>query len=322
MIALRRCAPAVTATAVALVATGCVATSTRPSRESIPELTEVRFFPQTAYDCGPAALATILTSAGVTTTPTALVDEVYIEGRKGSLQAELMATTRRFERIPLLLPTSLEALLDVVASGRPALVLLNLGLERMPVWHYAVVVGFDAVGNRIILRSGEEPRLRERVARFERQWERAGRWAFVAARPGDIPAGIGADEYLRAVGDAEAYLSRGAVATAYDASLDRWPGHPSALFVAANRRFAAEELSDAARLYRRLLALRPDDAAARNNLALALLDQGCHTEALREARRALADASIAAFRVEIEDTLRQIEAAPLAAADGASCAAG
>src|SRR5262249_33165121 len=42
------------------------------------ELTEVPFFPQSDYQCGPAALATVMVAAGVKVTPEELVPEVYL----------------------------------------------------------------------------------------------------------------------------------------------------------------------------------------------------------------------------------------------------
>lgn len=53
------------------------------------ELIEVPFFPRTAHQCGPAALATVLNWSGVGTTPEALAHQVYIPDRKGGLAREL-----------------------------------------------------------------------------------------------------------------------------------------------------------------------------------------------------------------------------------------
>ena len=64
------------------------------------ELTGVPFHPQEEYQCGPAALATVLVHAGVATTPDALVPEVYLPARGGSLQAEMLAAARRHGRWP------------------------------------------------------------------------------------------------------------------------------------------------------------------------------------------------------------------------------
>src|SRR5437868_6842253 len=79
-----------------LVLGGCasLAPQTTQLRDRLPpalhdyvELKEVPFFPQDEYQCGPAALATVLNTFGVKVTPEELVPEVYLPARKGSLQA-------------------------------------------------------------------------------------------------------------------------------------------------------------------------------------------------------------------------------------------
>ena len=111
-----------------------------PGLSTAVELRQVPFFPQERYQCGPAALATVLNWSGVTITPEQLVDEVYLPQRHGSLQVELMAATRRHQRLPYILEPDLQAMLDEVRGGHPVLVLLNLGLSWYPVWHYVVVM--------------------------------------------------------------------------------------------------------------------------------------------------------------------------------------
>src|SRR5262245_10408279 len=58
------------------------------------ELTDVQFFPQQEFQCGPAALATMLNQRGVRVTPRQMKDRVYLPGRQGSLQVELVAAAR------------------------------------------------------------------------------------------------------------------------------------------------------------------------------------------------------------------------------------
>src|SRR3954467_3993486 len=62
-----------------------------PSRAEHVELSAAPFFAQQDYQCGPAALATVLQSAGIDRTPAQLVEEIYIPQRQGSLQFELLA---------------------------------------------------------------------------------------------------------------------------------------------------------------------------------------------------------------------------------------
>lgn len=295
--------------ATALLLGGC-ATAPRelPAVAAPIELTTVPFFPQTAYQCGPAALATVLAYAGAAVNAETLVPEVYIEGLKGSLQPELLGATRRHGFIPYVLPPEPAALLAELESGRPVLVLQNLGVPRVPVWHYAVVVGTD--GESMILRSGTEERRRERSSRFLRSWQRGDNWAFVAVEPGELPVSATAPGYVRALAGAEPLLSATAAGAAYDAALGRWPSDELVLFAAAGHKLATQDFDGATTLYRRVLAADPAHSAARNNLANVLEARGCHAEALREARTALAGVAPGDELYEpIRSTVAEIEAA-------------
>jgi tetratricopeptide (TPR) repeat protein len=199
------------------------------------------------------------------------------------------------------------------------LVLQNLALPRVPVWHYAVVVGYDAERDAIVLRSGTEQRRLERSRRFLRSWQRGAQWAFVAVEPGSLPATAMPDAYVRALADAERLLPARGADAAFAAALSRWPDDDLVLFSAANRKLGAHDAGQAIALYRRLLEHDPKHAAARNNLANALADEGCYAQALVEARAALsAVAAGDALHAAIDDTVATIERA-VAAAPSATC---
>jgi len=115
------------------------------------ELAEVPFFPQEEYQCGPAALASVLVHNNIATTPAALVPQVYLPGREGSLQTEMLAATRRHGLVAYHLAPRIEDLLTEVAAGNPVIVLQNLAFSFAPLWHYAVVVGYDRGQEEIVL---------------------------------------------------------------------------------------------------------------------------------------------------------------------------
>jgi hypothetical protein len=270
----------------ALAVAGCAGAPQLPPAAPV-ELTAVPFFAQTDYQCGPAALATVLAHLGAAVDADGLVREVYVEGLRGSLQAELLGATRRHGFVPYVISPEAGALLAELDARRPVLVLQNLGVARAPIWHYAVVVGVD--GGNVILRSGTEQRRVERGSRFLRSWQRGSNWAFVALEPGELAATATAGAYVRALAGAEPLLEAAAAERGYQAALARWPGDELVLFAAAGQRHTAGDLDGATALYRRLLTAAPQHAAARNNLANVLAARGCHAEALAEARRALAD---------------------------------
>lgn len=252
-------------------------------------LSATPFFAQTELQCGPAALATVMGAAGVGVTPEALAREVFVPERGGSLQIEMLAASRRHGLVGIRLPADLGALLREVAAGRPAVVLLNLGLAITPVWHYAVVVGHDLESREVLLRSGTTPLMRMSMATFELTWARSGQWAFVTVPPGQLP--LTATEYD--VADALAAFERVQPPTvampAYQAALQRWPDNLVFGMGLGNTLFAQGDTARAAEVYDRV-AERSDSAVAWNNLATARLQLGDQAAAQRAAERAVARA--------------------------------
>jgi hypothetical protein len=296
---------------------GCAAAPQLPPNMHADELRAVPFFPQTEYQCGPAALATVLKYAGADVDADALVSEVYVEGLRGSLQPELLGATRRHGLVPYVIAPEPSALAAELAARRPVLVLQNLGVDRVPVWHYAVVVGIEA--GEVILRSGTDERRVEPGSRFLRSWRGASNWAFVAVAPGELPATATPDAYVRALAGAELVIGPAAAERGYRAALARWPADPLVQFAAAMQRQAAGAYAEAIVLYREALATAPTLAAARNNLALLLAERGCYAAALTEARTALADVgSDDELRAAVADTVAELERAA-ALRPAASC---
>lgn len=282
--------------AVALLAllAGCANTPlqyphlpTSPTDATRVELSDTPFYAQEAYHCGPAALATVLQTSGVSdANPETLVDQVYLPGQQGSLQTELLAATRRAERIPYVLEPKLEYLLQELRAGHPVLVLQNLQLPRWPQWHYAVVVGFDLEASEVILRSGITERQVVSLRRFERTWQLGDYWAMVVPEPGQIPKTATATKYLQAVVALEQQGRWPVAAQGYQTALEHWPDNPASHIGLGNIAYQTEDYQEAERQFRAAIQLAPDTAAAHYNLAWAVLRQGRLEEAKIAARQA------------------------------------
>lgn len=241
-------------------------------------LDDTPFFPQEKYQCGPASLAMLLGASGVTVHPDALVPQTYLPGRRGSLQLELIAAIRSHGRIPYEINPHVRALIAELKAGRPILVLQNLGLNILPAYHYAVVIGMLPTG-KILLRSGREQKLEMDVDRFLATWRRTDSWGIIALKPGLLPAEPDPIRYLSSV---SAFESQGNVLQAehsYRAAVDAWPKNQSALFALANNYFSQNRYSEAGSLYRKLLVINPEHVAASNNLAETLVHRECYAQA-------------------------------------------
>ena len=155
------------------------------------------------------------------------------------------------------------------------LVLQNLGTPQVPVWHYAVLTGFDAARNRLYLNSGSERELPVHAPQFLRTWDWAGRWAMVALKPGELPAGADPARYLEAATAFERVADRDAATRAWQAAADAWPEQPLPHLALGNLAYRDKAPARAAAHYRDGLARNPDDPALANNLASVLGALGC-----------------------------------------------
>jgi tetratricopeptide (TPR) repeat protein len=228
----------------------------------------------------------VLTHSGAATTPEALVPQVYLPGREGSLQAEMLAGARRHGRVAYPLAPRLEDVLLETSAGNPVIVLQNLSLEFAPLWHYAVVIGHDLPRGEIILRSGTTSRAVMTLPTFERTWARSEHWAMVALAPERLPVTAGEDRYVAAVAALERIAPR-AARRAYVTAIGRWPDNLIARIGLGNAAYALHDLPGAEAAYREATRRHPGAADAWNNLAQALHEQRRREEALAAARRAV-----------------------------------
>lgn len=251
------------------------------------ELTEVPFFPQEDYYCGPAALAMALHAAGMRTAPDSLVEQVYLPGRKGSLQVEMLVASRRHGLVAYELAPRLTDALREIAAGTPVIVLENYGFRVWPSWHYAVMVGYDLEAGELIRRSGLKKRQTMPFAVFEYIWQTDGHWAMVAVPPGRVPVTATEARYTSAVVALERSGQIANARIAYDAMLQRWPSSLAGLMGRGNTAYAQKDLAAAEAAFRQAAREHPRETAALNNLAHVLAERGKLEEALAAAERAV-----------------------------------
>ncbi|MGB3935829.1 MAG: PA2778 family cysteine peptidase, partial [Burkholderiales bacterium] len=211
--------------------TGCVSLpQSEALREQAPpglppraELVEVPFYRQDDFLCGPAALAMVFNAAGVRADVESLTPLVYLPGRQGSLQAEMLGATRRSGLLAYPLAPRLEDLLRELAAGTPAVVLLNLSFRVVPIWHYAVVVGYDLERQIVVVRSGARAREEWSFGFLEFLWRDAEHWSMLALPPGKLPASAREAELGTAIAALEQAGKPAEARAAYRALLARWP---------------------------------------------------------------------------------------------------
>lgn len=273
------------------------------------ELNQVPFFPQDEFQCGPAALATVLAASGVAVSPSDLGPEVYVPDRKGSFQVELIAAARNRGRLAYVLPQTVESVLVQVAAGFPVLILQRLGAGPWPGWHYAVVVGYDAREGTFVLRSGARERAEVGLRWFLSTWDRADRWALVTLEPGTLPANPDYPRYIEAAAELEAVGQLDAARRAYQAATVQWPAEALPWLGLANIAVAGGKLDVAEANFTTAIRLDPSGVAAHNNLAELLLRRGCVSAAKAEIALASELAVSGPLAASVADTARQVQAA-------------
>jgi len=269
------------------------------------ELDKVPFFAQRAYQCGPAALAMVMSYLGHSVTPDALAPSLYIPGREGSLADELLAQSRVRGFVPERLAPDLRAVAQAVADGSPVIVFQNNGLAWYPVWHYAVVIGVDAMRGQVILRSGDQRRLVLSWSVFDRTWTRSGRWAIrLLPVDGEWPASVA----LPAVSEQLLAMARTAPAYALPGlrrALQRWPQEVPLWLALAQASERETGLASAGAVLREGLQALPESPWLLNNLADVLIRDGRPGPARVLATRAVQQLD----RAETRATLAAAEAA-------------
>ena len=255
------------------------------SHEYMPDryvLNSVLFYPQKAYQCGPAALAMALEWSGVPTNPEALTPEVFTPSRKGSLQSALIASSRRHGRVayPVSGP---DALLAEVSAGHPVIVLQNLGLSWSPAWHYAVVIGYDLREGIIILHSGTTSRKQITLKLFEFTWARSDYWGLLVLPPIQLPATATEREYISAVLGLEKTGQWKSAVEGYETALNHWTDSLLAHIGLGNSYYALGDLESAEKILQEATRLYQTEGSVFNNLAQVLWKRGKNQEALKAA---------------------------------------
>jgi Peptidase_C39 like family/Tetratricopeptide repeat len=251
------------------------------------ELKEVPFFAQEEYQCGPAAVAMVMNAAGVKVTPEQMVEQVYLPARKGSLQIEMLVAPRRHGLIAYELAPQLTDLLREVAAGTPVVVLENYRYRWWPLWHYAVIVGYDLEEGQVIRRSGTKQRQTMPFPVFEYVWKDDDYWAMVVVPPDRVPVTATETRYGQAVAALEKSGHIGNAHIAYNAMLRRWPSSLGGLMGRGNTAYALKDLDTAESAFRQAARDHPDAPAAFNNLAHILAERGELDDALAAAERAV-----------------------------------
>ena len=137
----------------------------------------VPFFPQEAYQCGPASLASVLNYWGLKIAPEEIAEEIFSRGARGTLNLDMFLYVQRKGLKATQDRGSPESLKQNIDAGRPVIVLVDLGVWVYRQGHYMVVVGYAEDG--VIAHSGREERKFIPWNAFLKSWERTKFWTLL-----------------------------------------------------------------------------------------------------------------------------------------------
>ncbi|TKS63115.1 MAG: peptidase C39 [Nitrospira sp.] len=136
----------------------------------------VPFFPDGTDQCGPAALASVLTYWGIPSEPAVLKAEMYRPQLGGTLPIDLLLAAQARGLQSEGSSGTLESLKAELDAHHPVVALLNLGWVVFPQGHYVVITGYDERQQGVYMHSGLARDLFVPYAQFFINWEKTGRW--------------------------------------------------------------------------------------------------------------------------------------------------
>ncbi len=241
---------------------------------------EVPFYSQKQFHCGPSTLAMAMNFYGKNLTPEELAKDVFTPGRKGSFQAEMKAAVRKRGMTAYELTPELVYLLAEVSVGHPVIILQNKSVKYYPIWHYALVIGYDLDKRLIYLHSGLNKNYAVSMSVFEFTWKRSDRWAMAVLPSNTLPNDRNLINILQAAVDLEEVGQIEAANQTYQTIITRWPESLVAIMGAANTHLTLGNPAKATSLYLNARDLNPTRADIYNNLAYSLLRQSCYQSSL------------------------------------------
>lgn len=171
----------ITAALLCLMLFACAST-TAPAPVSSPAgksrvMKSVPFFPQEDYQCGPAAMASVLNYRGVKTTPEEVAAAIYSKSARGTLNFDMVFYAEKKGLFARQYPGSLADLKYRIDKSHPLIVMVDYGFLVYQKNHFMVVVGYD--GGNVIVHSGRDSFKAIPIDDFLKTWQKTNNWTLL-----------------------------------------------------------------------------------------------------------------------------------------------
>ena len=152
-----------------------------PPREQ--RLLSVPFFSDNTDQCGPSALASVLSFWGPPIDPSTLKKEIYLAHLKGSLPMDLLLAAQNHGFRAHLYNGSIDDLKSELRKGHPLVAFINRGFDFFPIGHYVVIGGYDEERQGLYIHSGLAKNQFVRYRHFLKNWDKTQRSTLLVLPP-------------------------------------------------------------------------------------------------------------------------------------------
>ncbi len=237
------------------------------SRSQYTKIESVPFIDQSVGYCGPATLTMAMQWSGSKVSVDEVAALAYTPGLKGSLQTDMISTSRRlgFMAVPI---KNLNSLLTEVAAGHPVIVFKNLSVSWLPTWHYSIILGYDLNKKEIIMHSGHDADRHWDMEKFERSWMLGDYWGLVVLPAGQLAVSVDENANAAAAAGLEQVKKIKEAKLSYNSILKKWPTNLIALIGMANLSYQSQDYASAKNFLRQAVKNHPESETAKNNLAV------------------------------------------------------
>ena len=137
----------------------------------------VPFYPQSAYQCGPASLAGVLNYWGIKVTPEEIAGEIYSNSARGTLNIDMVLYVQRKGLKAIQYEGNIQDIRKNIDSGYPIIVFIDQGFSFYQANHFMVVIGYNEDG--VIVNSGKDREEFISEEDFLHSWKKTKFWTLL-----------------------------------------------------------------------------------------------------------------------------------------------
>jgi tetratricopeptide (TPR) repeat protein len=194
----------------------------------------VPFYPQEQFYCGPTTLAEVFEYYGTKVAINEIAQQTFVPGKEGTFKPEMVAATRANNFIAYSKKGSLKELVKLLNNGHPVIIFQNNGFSWSPLWHFAVVTGYDLASQQFVLHSGITQDYQIPFSLLERTWRAGDFWMLTPLPIATISDALTPYVYIKSANDLIETNNPDQGIKSLIAATEYWPDYWLSYFLIAN----------------------------------------------------------------------------------------